>query len=67
AAQIVQKSCSAGGPQLRFYYKAKVILKAISWLGIKPTISDTISFDCPISQIENLGINISDLTGLTSV
>ncbi|KAJ1664227.1 hypothetical protein IW140_005261 [Coemansia sp. RSA 1813] len=66
AAEVVQQACTAGGPQLRFYYSAKVILKAISWLGIKPTISDTINFDCPISQIESLGINISDLTGLTS-
>ncbi|KAJ2353125.1 hypothetical protein IWW50_003596 [Coemansia erecta] len=66
AAQTVQKSCSAGGPNLRFKYKAKIILHAISWLGIKPTISDTISFACPVSEIESLGINISDLTGLSS-
>ncbi|KAI9467546.1 hypothetical protein LPJ78_002766 [Coemansia sp. RSA 989] len=64
AAESVQKSCTAGGPDLRFKYKAKIILHAISWLGIKPTISDTISFACPISDIESLGINISDLTGL---
>ncbi|KAJ1789881.1 hypothetical protein LPJ59_005265, partial [Coemansia sp. RSA 2399] len=64
AAEVVQAACTAGGPQLNFYYSAKVILKAISWLGIKPTISNTIHFDCPISQIESLGINISDLTGL---
>ncbi|KAJ2543086.1 hypothetical protein GGF49_002333 [Coemansia sp. RSA 1853] len=64
AAQTVQKSCSAGGPDLRFKYKAKIVLKAISWLGIKPTISDTINFACPVSEIESLGINISDLTGL---
>ncbi|KAJ2499720.1 hypothetical protein GGH96_003307 [Coemansia sp. RSA 1972] len=67
AAQTVQKSCSAGGPSLRFKYKAKIILKAISWLGIKPVISDTISFACPVSEIESLGINISDLTGLAGV
>ncbi|KAJ2079026.1 hypothetical protein H4R24_004067 [Coemansia sp. RSA 988] len=65
AAETVQKSCSPGGPDLRFRYKAKVILRAISWLGIKPTISDTINFACPISDIENLGITISDLTGLS--
>ncbi|KAJ2813328.1 hypothetical protein H4S07_000766 [Coemansia furcata] len=64
AAQIVQQACTPGGPQLRFYYKAQVILHAISWLGIKPTISDTINFDCPISQINDLGIQVSDLTGL---
>ncbi|KAJ2137958.1 hypothetical protein IWW43_005398 [Coemansia sp. RSA 1935] len=67
AAQTVQKSCSAGGPNLQFKYKAKIILKAISWLGIKPVISDTISFACPVSEIESLGINISDLTGLVGV
>ncbi|KAI8326441.1 hypothetical protein GQ54DRAFT_301104 [Martensiomyces pterosporus] len=66
AAQIVQQACTAGGPNLRFYYKAKVILKAISWLGIKPTISDSVSFACPISDINALGININDLTGLAS-
>ncbi|KAJ1991738.1 hypothetical protein GGI26_003852 [Coemansia sp. RSA 1358] len=66
AAETVQQACTAGGPNLRFYYSAKVILKAISWLGIKPTISDTISFACPFSDIESLGINISDLTGLTA-
>ncbi|KAJ2720685.1 hypothetical protein GGI07_004452 [Coemansia sp. Benny D115] len=64
AAVIVQNACTAGGPPLRFHYKAKVILRAISWLGIKPVISDTINFACPIKEIENLGINISDLTGL---
>ncbi|KAJ1841512.1 hypothetical protein LPJ70_004194 [Coemansia sp. RSA 2708] len=66
AAQSVQRACTAGGPNLRFRYKAKIILHAISWLGIKPTISDTISFACPISDIESLGINISDLTGLAT-
>ncbi|KAJ2161438.1 hypothetical protein GGF46_001458 [Coemansia sp. RSA 552] len=66
AAEIVQRACSANGPNLRFYYKAKVILKAISWLGIKPTISDTIKFACPAREIEDMGINISDLTGLAA-
>ncbi|KAJ1950166.1 hypothetical protein FBU59_000812 [Linderina macrospora] len=66
AANIVQKACTAGGPNLNFYYKAKIIIKAISWLGIKPTISDSIKFACPISDIEKLGIKVSDLTGLAS-
>ncbi|KAJ2713951.1 hypothetical protein H4R19_001988 [Coemansia spiralis] len=65
AAITVQKACTPGGPKLRFYYHANVILKAISWLGIKPGFSDTISFDCPISEIVGLGIQIADLTGLT--
>ncbi|KAJ1816617.1 hypothetical protein GGH91_003313 [Coemansia sp. RSA 2671] len=64
AARIVQQACTPGGPQLRFYYRAQVILRAISWLGIKPTISDTINFECPISQINDLGIQVNDLTGL---
>ncbi|KAJ2003396.1 hypothetical protein GGI02_002711 [Coemansia sp. RSA 2322] len=64
AAQTVQAACTANGPDLRFYYRAQVILHAISWLGIKPTISNTIQFACPISQITGLGIQISDLTGL---
>ncbi|KAJ2900258.1 hypothetical protein IWW38_000602 [Coemansia aciculifera] len=64
AAQTVQAACTAGGPKLEFYYQAQVILKAISWLGIKPSISNTIEFACPISQINDLGIQISDLTGL---
>ncbi|KAJ2049260.1 hypothetical protein IW146_000238 [Coemansia sp. RSA 922] len=64
AAQIVQQACTPGGPQLRFYYRAQVILRAISWLGIKPTISDTINFACPIAQINDLGIQVGDLTGL---
>ncbi|KAI7820878.1 hypothetical protein BX661DRAFT_188718 [Kickxella alabastrina] len=55
AAVIVQQACTAGGPQLRFRYHAKVIIKAISWLGIKPVISDTIKFDCPAKEIESLG------------
>ncbi|KAJ2856686.1 hypothetical protein FB639_006078, partial [Coemansia asiatica] len=64
AAQIVQNSCTAGGPDLRFHYKAKVILRAISWLGIKPTISDTINFACPFDDLSGLGINLSNLTGI---
>ncbi|KAJ2641123.1 hypothetical protein GGF44_002263 [Coemansia sp. RSA 1694] len=64
AAQIVQQACTPGGPKLRFYYRAQVILRAISWLGIKPTISDNIEFECPISQINELGIQVGDLTGL---
>ncbi|KAJ1956342.1 hypothetical protein EC988_001401 [Linderina pennispora] len=66
AASIVQRACTAGGPNLNFYYKAKIIIKAISWLGIKPTISDSIKFPCPISDIEKLGIKVSNLTGLAS-
>ncbi|KAJ2782107.1 hypothetical protein H4R18_002475 [Coemansia javaensis] len=66
AARTVQAACTAGGPDLRFHYKANVILRAISWLGIKPGISDTIHFPCPISEIEALGIKISDLTGITA-
>ncbi|KAJ2769153.1 hypothetical protein IWQ56_002664 [Coemansia nantahalensis] len=65
AAVTVQKACTPGGPKLRFYYHANVILRAISWLGIRPGFSDTISFDCPISEIESLGIQIADLTGLS--
>ncbi|KAJ2786301.1 hypothetical protein GGI15_001638 [Coemansia interrupta] len=64
AAKIVQDSCSPGGQNLRFHYSAKVILRAIAWLGIKPVISDTINFACPISDIESLGISLSNLTGL---
>lgn len=64
AAHKVQTACSPGGQDLKFYYEARVILKAISWLGIKPKISDTIHFACPIKQINELGINIEDLTGL---
>ncbi|KAJ2746866.1 hypothetical protein GGI20_001019 [Coemansia sp. BCRC 34301] len=67
AAQTVQQACTLGGPKLRFYYRAQVILRAISWLGIKPTISDNIEFECPISQINDLGIQINDLTGLGTI
>ncbi|KAJ2635317.1 hypothetical protein GGF40_003689 [Coemansia sp. RSA 1286] len=64
AAEIVQGACTAGGPDLRFHYNAKVILRAISWLGIKPVISDTISFACPFDDLSGMGISLSNLTGI---
>ncbi|KAJ1964922.1 hypothetical protein GGI12_001119 [Dipsacomyces acuminosporus] len=66
AANVVQQACTPGGPDLKFHYKAKVILKAISWLGIKPSIQDSVHFPCPINEITSLGINVSDLTGLVN-
>ncbi|KAJ1678881.1 hypothetical protein EV182_003164 [Spiromyces aspiralis] len=63
AAQVVTNSCVPNGPPLKFSYDAKVSIKPISSLGIKPKISDTVNFDCPLQGIEQLGISIKDITG----
>ncbi|PVV04570.1 hypothetical protein BB560_000929 [Smittium megazygosporum] len=61
AASVVQTSCTTGGPPLRFNYKAKIFIDAIKWLGIKPTISNTVSINCPTADLAKLGVQISDL------
>ncbi|KAJ1918476.1 hypothetical protein H4219_002570 [Mycoemilia scoparia] len=64
AAEMVQKSCVKNGPPLKFSYDAKVEIKPISGLGIKPKISNTVNFDCPLKGIGDLGIDIKQITGL---
>ncbi|ORX82665.1 hypothetical protein K493DRAFT_240637 [Basidiobolus meristosporus CBS 931.73] len=48
---LVTRCGILGGPRqpLSMSYVAQLDIALISWLGIKPTISNNISFDCPLT------------------
>ncbi|OMH84476.1 hypothetical protein AX774_g1996 [Zancudomyces culisetae] len=50
-ASTMVESCFGAGKRLKISYEATVLVNGISWLGIKPKITDTASFACPLTGI----------------
>ncbi|OMJ30198.1 hypothetical protein AYI69_g269 [Smittium culicis] len=61
AATLVKNSCVPGGPAIRFNYVATIYINAISWLKIRPKISDSVNFNCPVSELQSLGVDVVSL------
>ncbi|PVU99717.1 hypothetical protein BB559_000443 [Furculomyces boomerangus] len=61
AANLVKSACTAGGPAIKLNYVATIHINAISWLGIRPTVSDSANFNCPISDLQGMGIDVPAL------
>ncbi|KAJ1924991.1 hypothetical protein IWQ60_004851 [Tieghemiomyces parasiticus] len=56
AAQQFISKCATSS-DIRISYRAVVEVRGISWLGIKPTISDSTNFNCPADTVLKLGLN----------
>ncbi|OMJ13577.1 hypothetical protein AYI70_g2004 [Smittium culicis] len=61
AAALVKNSCVPSGPAIRFNYVATIYINAISWLKIRPKISDSVNFNCPVGELQSLGIDVVSL------